>query len=636
MMIRFGCVFGLILAALAGAKAQGGDSAKVDAQETRGRPLTRWAGDVDPSAPLPEYPRPQLVRDQWKNLNGRWEYSIAERKASRPDSWDGRIVVPFAPESSLSGVQRRVGVDKRLWYRRTFDVPHDWRGGRVLLHFGAVDWETTVWVNNKNVGTHRGGYDPFSLDITDALHGGGDQELLVAVWDPTDDGPQPRGKQTDEPKGIWYTPVTGIWQTVWLEPVPDSSIERLDIVPDFDAKRMRVTVNTRDAKGEQQVVLKVTRLSQSDEEATTPDVRAEGRPGEPIVLDLGDDAKAWSPDEPWLYQFEALLVDAAAGEPVDTVTSYFGLRKIAVAKDAEGVDRLFVNGQPLFQFGPLDQGWWPDGLYTAPTDEALRYDIEFTKEVGFNMARKHVKVEPARWYYWADKLGLLVWQDMPHGMQGGGRGQNHVMRNQADLELPEQAREIFRRELKAMIDALDNHPSIVVWVPFNEGWGQHDTNDILRWTKEYDPTRLVDGPSGWADRGYGDMKDVHSYPGPDMPALEEGRAAVLGEFGGLGLPVTGHLWETRNNWGYRTYETADELQVAYKALVDQLPGLIQRGLAAAVYTQTTDVEIEVNGLITYDREVVKFDPERLREWNQQVIHSPISTADEASATSANR
>jgi hypothetical protein len=313
------------------------------------------------------------------------------------------------------------------------------------------------------------------------------------------------------------------------------------------------------------------------------------------------------------------------------VKSYFGLREIKLGRDKHGIDRLFLNGRPLFHFGPLDQGWWPDGLYTAPTDEALRYDIEATKRLSFNMARKHVKVEPARWYYWADKLGLMVWQDMPHGMQGDGRGANHVMHNMPDLDLPDEARQTFRRELQAIIDALHNHPSIVVWVPFNEGWGQHDTNDLLQWTKQYDPTRLVDGPSGWMDRGYGDLKDLHRYPGPDMFAPASGRASVLGEFGGLGLPIEGHLWEARNNWGYRSYKTTLELQQAYEAVMKPLPDLIRRGLAAAVYTQTTDVEIEVNGILTYDRAIMKLDAGRLRELHRQIIETPIEEPDDDDA-----
>jgi hypothetical protein len=295
------------------------------------------------------------------------------------------------------------------------------------------------------------------------------------------------------------------------------------------------------------------------------------------------------------------------------------MRKVSRGPDEKGFQRILLNNKPLFLIGPLDQGWWPDGLYTAPTDDALRFDIEMTRRYGFNMARKHVKVEPARWYYWADKLGLLVWQDMPSAMQGGGRGPNHVMKGQPDLKLPEEAQQIFRTELKAMIDALHNHPSIVVWVPFNEGWGQHDTNEILKWTQKYDPTRLVDGPSGWEDRGYGDMIDLHQYPGPGIPQATKGRSAVLGEFGGLGLPVEGHTWVTKNNWGYRTYETREALRKAYRDLYEQLPGLIDRGLAAAIYTQTTDVEVEVNGLMTYDRAVLKIKPEEVRKLHEKVI-----------------
>jgi len=613
------------------AEAKGQSTTVTYERGARGQLVTRWAGDVAPQNPLPEYPRPQMVRDRWQNLNGFWQYAVRGKDAEHPKVWDGRILVPFSAESLLSGVRRRVGSRKMLWYRRTFDVPDDWSGQRLLVHFGAVDWQATVWLNGTELGSHQGGYDPFSIDITEALRDDQEQEIVVAVWDPTNDGPQPRGKQTKSPSGIWYTPVTGIWQTIWLEPLPQASIKRLRIVPDAVERSVGITVETDRANANHHVELRVTGVSRVDESASTSQLQASGKPSEPIKLKLGAEARLWSPSEPWLYEFEAVLVDTRNNRSPDRVKSYFGLREIKLGQDKQGIDRLFLNGRPLFHFGPLDQGWWPDGLYTAPTDEALRYDIEATKRLGFNMARKHVKVEPARWYYWADKLGLMVWQDMPHGMQGDGRGANHVMHDKPDLDLPDETRQTFRRELRAMIDALHNHPSIVVWVPFNEGWGQHDTNDILQWTKQYDPTRLVDGPSGWADRGYGDLKDLHRYPGPDMFAPVSGRASVLGEFGGLGLPIEGHLWEARNNWGYRSYKSTPELEQAYEAVLKPLPDLIRRGLAAAVYTQTTDVEIEVNGILTYDRAIMKLDAGRLRELHRQIIETPIEEPDDAAA-----
>jgi len=435
------------------------DIVQPESRPHRGQLFTQWAGDVNPQNPLPEYPRPQMVRERWQNLNGFWQYAIRGKEAEQPNEWDGRILVPFAAESLLSGVARRVGARKTLWYRRTFDVPDEWRDDRVLLHFGAVDWEATVWVNGKKLGSHRGGYDPFSLDVTDVLRDDGAQKIVVSVWDPTNEGPQPRGKQTKTPGGIWYTPVTGIWQTVWLEPVPQASINRLKIVPDVGDRTVRITAETDGANANHRIELEVNGVSRINEQAPSPQLRASGKTGEPISLMLGAEARLWSPSSPWLYEFDAVLVDTRNNKPLDHVRSYFGLCESKLGRDKHGIDRLFLNGQPLFQLGPLDQGWWPDGLYTAPTDEALRYDIEVTKQLGFNMARKHVKVEPARWYYWADKLGLMVWQDMPHGMQGDGRGANHVMNDMPDLTLPNDARQTFRRELKAMIDALHNHPS---------------------------------------------------------------------------------------------------------------------------------------------------------------------------------
>ena len=412
-------------------------------------------------------------------------------------------------------MRQPVSETQRLWYRRTFRATVS-PGNRLLLHFGAVDWDATVFVNGQRLGEHRGGYDPFSFDITDALRPGGAQELVVAVWDPTDAGDQPRGKQVREPHGIWYTAVTGIWQTVWLEPVPSAYITDLDFAPDLDSSR---------------VVLRVRADGAADGERITATAFAEGRQvgtvegalDQPLTLAIPD-PHAWSPDDPFLYD---LRVRLASG---DSVSSYFGMRTIAVRRDDLGVLRLFLNGRPLFEYGPLDQGWWPDGLYTAPTDAALKYDIETMRRLGFNLARKHVKVEPDRWYYHADKLGLLVWQDMPSG------------RNRT----PE-SRSEFGTELKHVVDALRDHPSIVMWVPFNEGWGQHDTERYTTWLQAYDSTRLVNSASGWTDHGTGDVVDLHAYPGPTIPANDERRARVLGEFGGLGLPLEGHTWLDRRS-----------------------------------------------------------------------------------------
>jgi hypothetical protein len=541
---------------------------------------TKWAAEVMPTKVLPEYPRPQMVRANWTNLNGQWEYAIAPKAAARPEAFAGHILVPFAIQSQLSGVAMPVTEEQRLWYRRTFRAPSMPRGSRLLLHFGAVDWESHVLVNGKEVGSHTGGYDPFTFDVTDALRPSGDQELVVSVWDPTDKGTQPRGKQVLQPRSIWYTAVTGIWQTVWTEVVPAQYIKDLLIGSDAGAGTMTVTVMPSGAANS------IAHVVARDGTRAVAD--ASGPAGQPIVLRVPQ-AKLWSPDSPFLYDLHVTLGG-------DEIQSYAGIRTIAIQRDAAGVNRLTLNGKALFEFGLLDQGWWPDGLYTAPTDDALRSDIETTKRLGFNLIRKHVKVEPARWYYHADKLGVLVWQDMPSGMLSGNQ------------QSPPDAT-VFAAELEHMIDARRNHPSIIMWVPFNEGWGQHETEKYVAWIKQKDPSRLVNNASGWTDRRVGDVSDVHSYPYPIRPPLEDTRAAVLGEFGGLGLPLEGHTWLGKDNWGYRTYKTPEELGQAYRELMYQLRILVGEGLAAAIYTQTTDVEIEVNGMLTYDRAVVKLPPD---------------------------
>jgi hypothetical protein len=560
---------------------------------------TKWAKEVTPENAHREYPRPQLVRPSWVNLNGLWEYAITKIDASRPDKFDGQILVPFAIESALSGVMKRVGPDERLWYRRRF-MHAAKPSQRVLLHFGAADWETVVWVNGQRAGEHRGGYDPFTFDITDSLKDRTEHELVVSTQDPTDSGTQPRGKQIQNPHGIWYTPTTGIWQTVWLEPVPRTYIESLRTVPDVDHSRVVVTVITN---AETSVTITV-----SDTGKTA--AQRQGKANQAIELPI-DKAKLWSPDSPFLYDL-SIQVDEPAG---DSVTSYFGMRKSSLGKDGKGITRMMLNNEFVFQYGPLDQGFWPDGLYTAPTDEALKYDIELTKRLGFNMARKHVKVEPARWYYWCDKLGLLVWQDMPSG-------DKYIRASDPDIERSAESTAQFEREWSAIIRANFNSPSIVMWVPFNEGWGQFDTARIAQWTRTLDPTRLVDSASGWTDRGVGDVHDIHVYPGPGMPRPEPSRAAVLGEFGGLGLPIEGHTWQDKRNWGYRNFDSSTALTDAYVLLLRQLHPLVGEGLSAAVYTQTTDVEIEVNGLMTYDRAMIKMDADKITAANKRLFEPP--------------
>ncbi|MBN9118735.1 MAG: beta-galactosidase [Planctomycetes bacterium] len=578
--------------------------------------MTKWGKQVTPDNAWKEYPRPQLVRKDWLNLNGLWEYSIGKKGYGfdTKSPADGTILVPYPIESALSGVGKRITKDQQLWYRRSFEVPAAWKGRRVLLHFGAVDWDTTVLVNLKPVSTHshRGGSDPFTFDITDHLKDGAN-DLIVGVWDPTDDGAQPRGKQVSKPGGIWYTPVTGIWQTVWLEPVnKPGHITGLKIETDIAKNEVTVGVEVNQTLGNTATSIEVLDGNK---------VVAKGGGLDSTYVLKVPDAKHWTPDAPHLYRLRVHVSGMMLASGTDSVESYFALRKISAAKDADGVMRLMLNNKPLFQIGPLDQGWWPDGLLTPPSDAAMKYDLEVLKKLGFNMLRKHIKVEPSRYYYHCDTLGLLVWQDMP---SGGVPSRGHFISPDAkeDAKFTDDEAKQFRAELKAMIDHLRFFPCIVVWVPFNEGWGQHDTNAVLKWVKGYDPSRLVNGPSGWADRGFGDMKDAHIYPGPGMFPVMPDRVSVLGEFGGLGLPLKGHLWKETDNWGYRTFKTTEELRDGYHLLVRRLHPLVGKGLGAAVYTQTTDVEVEVNGLMTYDREVIKLDVAETVKWHKALFGPP--------------
>ncbi|MCA9836696.1 MAG: ABC transporter permease subunit [Trueperaceae bacterium] len=571
---------------------------------------TRWAKEVTAENVHQEYPRPQRVRKDWQNLNGLWDYALRGKRSQEPKNFDGQILVPFPIESALSGVALRAD-ERKLWYHRNFSIPEDWQGQRIMLHFGAVDWETTVWVNDQEIGTHKGGYDSFSFDITAALSSSSEQKLVVSVLDPSDTGTQPRGKQVREPRGIWYTSTSGIWQTVWLEPVPQVSIDKLIMTPDIDANILNLRVNTL---GEESTNLRIKAVVT---EAGKTVKEAEGSLSETLTIRLFN-AKRWSPDDPFLYDLEVTLL--AGDTVVDRVSSYFGMRKISIEPDETGVVRLFLNNEPLFQYGLLDQGFWPDGLYTAPTDEALRYDLEVTRQLGFNMVRKHVKVESDRWYYWADKLGLLVWQDMPSGDALIGNGEGELERSEASAQQ-------FELELERMIDGLYNHPSIVMWVLFNEGWGQYDTARLTDWLKNRDPSRLVNSASGWNDFGNSDVRDIHSYPGPNAPQQYGDRASVLGEFGGLGLAITGLTWQDEENWGYQQYADGSVLLTAYDALIRRLRYLsVEEGLAAAVYTQTTDVEVEVNGMMTYDRALIKMDPVQV-SWSNRILYRdpPIIT-----------
>lgn len=566
---------------------------------------TPWGERLDENRILIEYPRPQMRRDSYLNLNGRWEYAITDSDEP-PRCWDGTILVPFSPESALSGVGRTLRPGQTLWYRREVTVPQGFipRDGRLLLHFGAVDQEAAVYLNGVLLGRHMGGYNAFTLDVTDAL--GPTNTLVVRVHDDTDAGFHSRGKQKTRRGGIWYTPQSGIWQTVWMEAVPRRYIEGLHIVPLFDRSAVEVTV----------------RCAQPLQcEATVDGRTVPFTSGEAARIPMPD-FRAWSPEDPYLYDLSVTL-----GE--DRVESYFGMRKVEVRADRGGVKRLFLNGEPYFHSGLLDQGYWPDGLYTAPSDEALIFDIQTAKSMGFNLLRKHIKVEPMRWYYHCDRLGMLVWQDMP---SGGGKYRFSTIslplvagvhrrdnRYRAFARTSSQGRAEYMDELEEMVLQLFNAPSVALWVPFNEGWGQFDSTFVMERLRLLDPTRPVDPASGWHDQGAGDLRSLHVYFKPFRFRRDRrGRALALSEFGGYNLRVDGHCFNQKD-YGYRRLPDAAALWRDFARLYERevLPA-VPRGLCAAVYTQLSDVEDELNGLMTYDRRVVKLDADDVRELNERL------------------
>lgn len=567
--------------------------------------MTTWGEHLDENCILTEYPRPQMRRNSYLNLNGRWEYAITDSDES-PRHWDGTILVPFSPESALSGVGRSLQPGQTLWYRREVIVPQGFipADGRLLLHFGAVDQEAAVYWNGRLLGRHMGGYNAFTLDATDAL--GPRNSLVVRVHDDTDASFHSRGKQKTRRGGIWYTPQSGIWQTVWMEAVPRHYIESLRIVPLFDQSAVEVMV----------------RCSQPLQcEATVDGRTVPFTSGEPARIPMPD-FRAWSPEDPYLYDLSVTL-----GE--DRVESYFGMRKMEVRADRGGVKRLFLNGEPYFQSGLLDQGYWPDGLYTAPSDEALIYDIQTAKAMGFNLLRKHIKVEPMRWYYHCDRLGMLVWQDMPSGggkyrfstitlplVTGIHRRDNHY---RAFARASSQGRGEYMDELEEMVGQLFNAPSVVLWVPFNEGWGQFDSTFVMERLRALDPTRPVDPASGWHDQGAGELRSLHVYFKPFRFRRDRrGRALALSEFGGYNLRVDGHCFNQKD-YGYRRLPDAAALWRDFSRLYERevLPA-VPKGLCASVYTQLSDVEDELNGLMTYDRRVVKLDADEVRELNERL------------------
>ena len=582
---------------------------------------TRWAEQAMCDMPLPEYPRPQMVREDWVNLNGMFDFAITG-DIDWCDEYTDEIRVPFAVESCLSGVCKRVSAKDRLWYRKKITLPESFKGKRTLLHFGAVDWECKVYVNKKEVGSHIGGYCPFVIDITDALIDG-ENELVVRVYDPTDEGWQNRGKQASESHGFWYTSTSGIWQTVWMEAVSENYISSYKVTPDIDTGVIALetaVVGDGDLK---------IKIYDGETVVNEKEISADDRIAVP-------DIKLWSPEDPFLYDF--VLELSKDGAVVDSIKGYFGMRKYSIG-EYEGYNRLFLNNAPYFQRGLLDQGYWSDGGMTPPTDEAMIYDIEKMKDLGFNMLRKHIKVEPARWYYHCDKLGMLVWQDMI----SGGKALNlfhagvlpnvyGVLNPLVNLTKKDNAYKIFNRdriewrlqfeeELFEMIDSLYNYTSICCWVPFNEGWGQFDAKRIGDAIKEKDPSRFVDHASGWYDQKGCDFRSIHKYILPFIMPKYDGRPIVLSEFGGYSQKIKGHVWNWEKSFGYQMYANKVALTNAYKNLHEkQIIPNIKKGLSATVYTQVSDVEFEVNGILSYDRELVKLDEDVLRELNAKMTY----------------
>lgn len=567
---------------------------------------TEWADKVDPQNVLPEYPRPIMERPQWLNLNGLWDYAITKKDAPLPKTFDGKILVPFAIESSLSGVGKTIKADQSLWYERKFQIPEDLKGKNVLLNFGAVDWKAEVFVNGNKIGEHTGGYTPFSFNITKNLKDG-ENSLAVRVWDSTGNG-LPRGKQIENPRGIFYTSVSGIWQTVWLEPVSASHISGLKITPDLDSSSFDIRVDSDDKSAT--ATIKVLDNGKVVAQTTAAANKTANIPVK--------NPKLWWPKSPFLYDLEITLSNKG-GEQVDSVKSYAAMRKFSIAKHGRfgGVD-FTLNNKKFFTFGPLDQGWWPDGLYTAPTDEALKFDIQRTKDLGFNSIRKHVKVEPARWYTHCDRLGMVVWQDMP-SMFGEGNGwQPRGFFQGEERTVSKKFEETYRKEWKEIMESLHSYPCIAIWVPFNEAWGQFKTKEITEWTKSMDPSRLVNSASGGNYFDCGDIVDSHDYGNPIMYMFNNQKVNVVGEYGGIGCAVDGHLWVKDKNWGYGKMRSQEEVTKRFVELTNRFIDMTKYGCFGAIYTQTTDVEIEVNGLFTYDRKVLKVDEEKVREVNQKL------------------
>lgn len=579
-------------------------------EPVKSKMITEWGEKVTPENVWQSYPRPQLKRERWKNLNGIWECEVTSKNVSENKNYSKEILVPFCYESSLSGIAKEFKPENKLWYKRTFTIDKTWKSNNILLHFGAVDYNCFIFVNGKKIGQHVGGNNAFYVDITDAVKIGSTNELIITVTDPTDTESCTRGKQSLNPRGIWYTPVSGIWKTVWIEPVPKTYIKSICPTSDIHSGRVDFEIDITNAKGNEIVSIQVF-----DNDSKVAEYNGNANDAHVVI----PEPILWSPSTPKLYDLKVSL--SKGSKEIDSVVSYCALREVTKIKDECGNSQLALNGETLFQYGPLDQGWWPDGLLTPPSEEAMLYDMIQIKKMGFNMIRKHIKVEPELYYYYADSLGIMIWQDMPSGFSASNAKQEHVAAaSTKDWDAPTEHVNQWKYEYHEMIENLKFFPCITTWVVFNEGWGQFRTEEMTEYAYELDRSRIINAVTGWADRNVGDMYDIHNYPSTSMKLKHEcnGRISALGEFGGLSYSVPNHVWDTNKSWGYRNMDANLELMNNYLRLVYDLEGLIAHGLNAAVYTQTSDVEIEVNGLMTYDRAITKLNPQILN-----ILHSRL-------------
>ena len=571
---------------------------------------TKWGKNLDPNKVWQEYPRPQLERKQWLNLNGIWSYSITDVNSQKPDNFDGEILVPFSIESSLSGVMKSLNEKQILWYYKEFEIPDNWKDKNIIIHFNAVDWMCELYINDNKIGEHSGGYSEFSFDITKNIKEG-KNKILLKVFDPSDKGYQAVGKQTLNPNVIWYTSISGIWQTVWLEPVNEIYIQKLEINNDYDKKEIKINVKLN---LDEKLPLEASLLFKDDEL-----MKLKGFSNSEIVFNIPDkNFHPWSPNEPNIYSFNINLFDNNQ-KIIDSIVSYTTLRKVEQKKDKNGIYRIYLNNKPLFNMGTLDQGYWPDGLYTPPSEEAMIYDINKLKELGFNTIRKHIKIEPYRYYYYCDKIGMLVWQDMPSGDRQNNKWEFLKLNAGDDVNRSEESKNNYYKEWSEIIDNLKFFQCIIVWIPFNEGWGQFDTEKVVEFTKKQDSTRLINAASGGNHRICGNFLDLHSYPHPAQYLKVDNLINILGEFGGLALDIKGHTWK-EDNWGYKTCKSKEEVTEKYEEYINLLINSF-KSFSAAIYTQTTDVEIEINGLITYDRAEIKVIEQRIKAVNEKIINS---------------